>query len=173
MDPIARSEDTFDDAERDAWFGFISLHARITGELDARLAASHGMPLTEFEVMLQLLLAGGSLRMSELADACVVSRSGLTRIVDELEHQGLVERAADEDDGRVFHAAITRAGRTRLRAAKRAHIANVRRLFLDPMAGAQREAMAASWAAIRATLDEESPATRRRRPRPRRKAQRT
>ena len=70
----------------------------------------------------------------------------------------------------MFHAAITRTGRARLRAAKRAHIANVRELFLDPMTQAQRASMSAGWSAVRATLDERSPATRRPRPRGRERA---
>lgn len=158
---MARPDDRFEDLERATWFGFISLHSRLTRELDTRLSASHGMPLTEFEVLLQLMLAGGSLRMSDLADACLVSRSGLTRIVDELERQELVQREADEQDGRVLHAAITRAGRTRLRSATRAHIANVRELFLDPLTAPQRAAMAAGWDAVREALEAGSSSSRR------------
>ncbi len=68
------------------------------------------MPLVEFEVLLKLWLGGGRLRMSELADVALLSRSGLTRIVDELEGLGLVTREPDEHDGRVLLATITPLG---------------------------------------------------------------
>ena len=77
------------------------------------------MPLVEFEVLLKLWLAGGRLRMSELADVALLSRSGLTRIVDELEGLELVTREPDEQDGRVLLATITPLGRRRLRAARK------------------------------------------------------
>jgi hypothetical protein len=79
------SAKTHADEERDAWFGFLTVHSLVTRELDALLGAAHGMPLVEYEVLLKLSIAGGRLRMSELAYVALLSRSGLTRIVDELE----------------------------------------------------------------------------------------
>lgn len=140
-----------------SWFGFLTVHSRVTRKLDTSLSASHGMPITEFEVLLKLTQHGRPMRMSDLADACLLSRSGLTRIVDELEAQDLVRRESDLEDGRVLRATLTRPGVARFRAARRAHLANVRRLFLDPLTIAQREVLAASWQAILANMDQQSP----------------
>jgi DNA-binding MarR family transcriptional regulator len=139
---------TFTDEERDAWFGFLTVHSLIARELDARLGAGHGMPLVEYEVLLKLSLAGGRLRMSELADAALLSRSGLTRIVDELEALELVRREPDENDGRVLVATLTPLGRRQFAAARRTHLANVRKLFLGPLTAEQRRGLGASWQAI-------------------------
>lgn len=145
---MAAASDTFSDEQRGAWFGFLTAHSVLTRELDALLGAAHGMPLVEFEVLLKLWLAGGRLRMSELAEVALLSRSGLTRIVDELEGLGLVSREPDEHDGRVLLATITPLGRRRLRAARKTHLANVHRFFLDPLTAGQQRALAESWEAI-------------------------
>lgn len=67
--------------EMSAWFGFLDVHWSVTRELDARLIVTHGMALVEYEVLLKLSIAGGAMRMSELADAALLSRNGLIRIV--------------------------------------------------------------------------------------------
>jgi DNA-binding MarR family transcriptional regulator len=79
--------------ERAAWSGFIRAHASIVKELDTELQAAHGLPLSSFDVLVQLSLASeGRMQMFELAEAVHRSRSGLTRLVDRLERQGLIER---------------------------------------------------------------------------------
>jgi DNA-binding MarR family transcriptional regulator len=149
-----------------AWLGFRTVHAKVVRRLDALLAASYRMTLNEFEVLLKLEIAGGRLRMSDLAQAALLSRSGLTRIVDELEAQQLVVREPDDDDGRVLVAKLTRRGRARFNAARRAHVANVNALFLGPLTAEQRRGLGAAWAAIEQALPEtpderESPRMRR------------
>lgn len=153
---------------REAWAGMLRVHSMVVRRLDARLAGSHGMTLNEFEVLLKLQLAGGSLRMSRLAEAALLSRSGLTRIVDELEAQGLVRRETDDQDGRVWLATLTQRGRARFAAARDAHIANVHELFLDPLTASQRKALARMWQIIEAALPadpEQLPSARAIRPR--------
>jgi DNA-binding MarR family transcriptional regulator len=150
---MSAAKDTFSDQERAAWFGFLTVHSLVTRELDAFLGAAHGMPLVEFEVLLKLWLGGGRLRMSELADVALLSRSGLTRIVDELEGLGLVTREPDEHDGRVLLATITPLGRRRLRAARKTHLGNVHSLFLDRLTAAQQRCLADSWQAILSGLE--------------------
>jgi DNA-binding MarR family transcriptional regulator len=146
----------------------VTVHSKVVRRLDAQLAASHRMTLNEFEVLLKLELAGGSLRMSDLAQAALLSRSGLTRIIDELEAQELVGREPDEDDGRVLIAKLTRRGRPRFGAARRAHVAAVQALFLNPLTPEQRCQLGAVWAAIEGALpdiaeEREAPRVRRRR----------
>ena len=82
-----------------AWRGFLQTHARLTRRLDEELRAAHDLPLTSYDVLVQLEGAPGrEMRMSELADAVLLSRSGLTRLVDRLERQGLIERRECPDD---------------------------------------------------------------------------
>src|SRR3954469_18723861 len=106
-----------------AWRGFLRVHAALTRELDAQLAAAHGLPLSSFEVLLILQRApGGEMRMSELAASVLLSRSGLPRLVDRLVGAGLLERRQCEDDARGYNAAITAAGRQLFREARATHL---------------------------------------------------
>ena len=144
------------DEEERAWAGFLAVHARVTRELDALLGAEHGMPLVEYEVLLKLANGGGRMRMSQLADVAFLSRSGLTRIVDELEAVGHVRREPDEQDGRSLLATLTPLGRRRFAAARRSHRAHIRQLFLDQLTDEQRAALAASWTQILDVADSDT-----------------
>ena len=122
-----------------AWRGLLGAHAALTKQLDAELRERHDLPLTSYEVLLFLATArGGAMRMAELADGVLLSRSGLTRLVDRLERAGLVERRECEDDARGLLAAITDAGRSLFAEARRTHLAGVRRLFLDRYSTAEQ-----------------------------------
>ncbi len=132
--------------ERAAWLGLLRTHARITHELDQELRREHGLPLSSYDVLVQLSSApGGELRMSELADAVVLSRSGLTRLVDRLERDGLVARRECPDDARGALAALTAKGRAALGRAQPTHHDGIRRLFVERLDRAQRRQLAASW----------------------------
>jgi DNA-binding MarR family transcriptional regulator len=94
--------------------------------LEADLMAAHDLPLPWYDVLLQLAEAPERrLRMTELAGRVLLSRSGLTRLVDRLEREGLVERAACPTDARVTHAVLTDAGLERLREAAPTHLASI------------------------------------------------
>jgi DNA-binding MarR family transcriptional regulator len=100
--------------------------------LDADLLAGQGMSLTDYTTLMQLSEAPGrSLRMSDLADACALSLSGMSRIVSRLAAQGLVERERASSDGRGLNAVLTDAGLDRLRRAWPTHLASVRRRMMD------------------------------------------
>jgi DNA-binding MarR family transcriptional regulator len=121
-----------DDASLGAWRAFIQTHARLLHRLDEELQAAHGLSLAEYDALLQLVNAPEHrLRMSALADRVLLSRSGITRLVDRLVADGMVERSACPTDARGSMAAITAQGVTRLRAASRTHLEGVRRYFLD------------------------------------------
>jgi DNA-binding MarR family transcriptional regulator len=107
-------------------------HSSLTRELDAELRARHDLPLSSYEVLLFLATAPeGAMRMSELAESVLLSRSGLTRLVDRLERAGFVERQECEEDARGLLAVITDEGRELFEKARPTHLAGVRRLFLD------------------------------------------
>ena len=97
-----------------AWRGLLRTHARVLAELDAELEPAHGLAVPEYEVLLVLTQNGDKhLRMSELADAALLTRSGMTRLVDRLERQGLVRRERCAADGRGTYAVITPEGAAR------------------------------------------------------------
>ena len=129
-----------------AWRGFLRVHSDLTHRLDAELREAHDLPLTSYEVLLFLNDSPeGALRMSQLADGALLSRSGLTRLVDRLQARGLVVRADSPEDGRGCLARITPEGRELFAAARATHLAGVRRLFLEPLSAAQRRELAGAW----------------------------
>jgi DNA-binding MarR family transcriptional regulator len=121
-----------DDPSLGAWRAFIQTHARLLHRLDEELQAAHGLSLAEYDALLQLVSAPERrLRMSALADRVLLSRSGITRLVDRLVADGMVERSACPTDARGSMAQITQQGVSRLRAASKTHLDGVRRYFLD------------------------------------------
>lgn len=111
-----------------AWRVFLHAHASVTRRLEADLLGAHQMALATYDVLVQLAEApGGRLRMSELAGAVLLSRSGLTRLVDRLEREGLVARESCPSDARGTFTVLTEEGRRRLRAAAPTHLDGVRR----------------------------------------------
>jgi DNA-binding MarR family transcriptional regulator len=118
------------------WADFLRFHATVTDILGRELAERGGIPLTWFDVLLQLNAApGGRLRMQDLASAVVLSKSGLTRVVDRLADAGLVVRTTCPSDRRGTFAEITADGRSALRRARPVHLQGVAEHFaahLDP-----------------------------------------
>jgi DNA-binding MarR family transcriptional regulator len=115
-----------------AWRAFLQAHARITRRLDEELQVAHGLSLAEYDALLQIAHAPGRrVRMNVLANRVVLSRSGITRLVDRLEADGSVERIACSSDARGQEAVLTAAGLDRLRTAAGTHLDGVRRYFLD------------------------------------------
>ncbi|HEY3070304.1 MAG TPA: MarR family transcriptional regulator [Gaiellaceae bacterium] len=132
-----------------AWSGFLRGHAQIVRALDAELEREHGLALTSYDVLIQLSLAPDRrLRMFELADAIVLSRSGLTRLVDRLERCGLVERERGEVDPRQIYAKLTDRGLEVLADATPTHIAGIQERFLDRLSDEQTKQLAAIWQAV-------------------------
>jgi DNA-binding MarR family transcriptional regulator len=100
--------------------------------LDADLLIGQGMSLSDYTALMHLSEAPGrTLRMSDLASACAVSLSGMSRIVDRVAAQGLVTRERSSCDGRGLDAVLTDAGLGRLGRAWPTHLASVRRHMMD------------------------------------------
>jgi DNA-binding MarR family transcriptional regulator len=134
------------DVERGAWVGFLRAHHVLVGELDDELRRAHGLPLTSFDVLVQLDMAPDQqLRMSELADAVLLSRSGLTRLVERLEAKRLLERRECTEDARGAYAVLTGEGRALLTDARKTHLAGVRRLFLERFDEDELESLGNLW----------------------------
>jgi DNA-binding MarR family transcriptional regulator len=121
-------------------------HARLTRELDAQLSREHKLPLSSYEVLLFLADAPeGRMRMSDLAESVLLSRSGLTRLVDRLEREGLLKRERCESDARGLFAEITPEGRRIFDAARRTHLDGVRALFLDRFSRDELRTLGGLW----------------------------
>jgi DNA-binding MarR family transcriptional regulator len=126
------------DRELRAWRGLLRAHALMVKHLDAELEMAHGLALTSYEVLLHLHESdGGKMRMCDVAESVLLSRSGLTRLVDRLERDGLVERVSCPDDARGAYARLTDAGRSKLEDASATHLAGVRAHFLAHVADPQ------------------------------------
>jgi DNA-binding MarR family transcriptional regulator len=109
-----------------AWRRFLQAHAVVTRRLESDLLAAHSLPLASYDVLVQLVEAPDQrLRMSELAERVLLSRSGLTRLVDRLEREGLVRREACDSDARGLYTVLTGDGLDRLREASSVHLRGV------------------------------------------------
>ena len=121
-------------------------HRDLVVSLDAQLERAHSLPLSSYEVLMVLADSeGGRARMGEIADQLLLSRSGLTRLVDRLVRQGWVERSPCEDDARGLYAGITRSGRAKLKKARPAHLDGVRDGFLTKLSDADLQTLAGAW----------------------------
>jgi DNA-binding MarR family transcriptional regulator len=116
-----------------AWDSFLRAHATLMRRLDKDLERETGLPLADFDVLAQLAAAHGQLRMTELADRALISRSGMSRRVARLADQGLVRRAKADTDGRGIVVAITDSGIARLAETAPVHLRGVSKLFVEQL----------------------------------------
>lgn len=138
--------DALSPPELAAWRGFLRVHAALVQALDAELEAAHGLSLQEYEVLLTVDNADdGRLRMTELAAGVLLSQSGLTRLVDRLARDGLVERKRCAADRRGFYVCLTGAGEELLERARATHLAGVRASFLSRFAESELAELARFW----------------------------
>jgi len=136
-------------AELRAWRGMLRAHACLAKRLDAELERAHRLPMTSYEVLHHLEEAnGGRMRMCDLAEQAQLSRSGLTRLVDRLERDGLLERCSCSHDARGAYACLTDVGRERLQEARVTHRAALRAAFFSRFSEEELSLMADMWERI-------------------------
>jgi DNA-binding MarR family transcriptional regulator len=144
-----RSERRLDRLQFRAWRAFLYAYSRLVPTLDKELVRTQGLSLNQFEVLSWLRRAGErGLRMSDLASRVVLSSSGVTRAVDQLERKGLVERCVFEGDKRGYLATLTAEGRDLLRKATAVHVQGLREHFLKHMSRTEIEHLATALEAI-------------------------
>lgn len=130
-------------APLEAWRNYLQSHASILRQLDAELLAEYDLTTRDYEVLLYLAQTEGArLPMSALAERTMLTRSGITRLVDGLVVRGLIERVSCPTDARVSYAKLTDPGAEKLRRAGCAHIASIRRLFLERFSPEEVEQLA-------------------------------
>jgi DNA-binding MarR family transcriptional regulator len=116
--------------EIQTWVALLRAHATSIRRFNAELVAEHGLTLNDYEVLLHLSRAEGQrLRRVDLAERVLLTPSGITRLLEALEHGGYVERASFESDARVTYAQLTGDGEAKLRAAAETHVAGIREFF--------------------------------------------
>ena len=144
------SSDAFlGDTELAAWHGMLTVHARLVRELDRRLRADHGLAVVDFDVLITLFNADPQgVRMTDLANAIMLSPAGLTHLVTRLERDRLVERQTDPADRRSSRVRLSGAGRARLAAARATHNEVVRGRFTAKVSDRQLRQLAQVWSAI-------------------------
>ncbi|MEX2292307.1 MAG: MarR family winged helix-turn-helix transcriptional regulator [Acidimicrobiales bacterium] len=122
----------------------VEVHAGLAASLGPSLEADHGLPGQRFEVLLRLVRSPGErLRMTDLAAQTTLSASGLTRVVDRLVDEGLVERAACPSDRRGAYAVLTAAGRTRVLTAVPDHLEQITSILAQALSPHEIETLSA------------------------------
>ncbi|MEX1170108.1 MAG: MarR family transcriptional regulator [Chloroflexota bacterium] len=113
------------------WRAFLLAHARIVRRLDEELRAEHDLTIGEYDALVTIAQAPERrIRMRQLADEVILSKSGVTRLIDRLVDDGLVERSACLSDARGAEAVLTELGLDRLRAASKTHLRGISEHFL-------------------------------------------
>ena len=126
-----------------AWVGFLRSHAALTRSLNSDLVNTHGLTLNDYEVLLHLARAEDHrLRRVDLAERLVLTASGITRLLEGLEHAGYVQKAQCASDARVTYAVITDRGFAKLKDASETHLAGIRDLFERPFSEEELVALA-------------------------------
>jgi DNA-binding MarR family transcriptional regulator len=118
---------TDDDPLVTAWAALLRLHARLVPAIDRQVQSATGLPLAWYDVLLELNAAPQRrLRMYDLGEAVVLSRSRVSRVVDELANAGYVTKQPNPDDRRSAFATLTTEGRSALRRAAPHYLASIR-----------------------------------------------
>ena len=127
----------------ETWGALLKVHAALVPRLDRELLETHGLPLTWYDVLLELNSAPGRrLTMGQLGSVAAVSRTRVSRVVDELAREGLTAREPNPEDGRSAFAALTPAGRAVLRKAAPTYLSAVQREFADHLTAREAEVLA-------------------------------
>lgn len=153
------------DRERDvaAWRALLLAHNRAVRAIEADLDATEAVPLGWYDVLLELQAEPQGLRMQELGERVVLSRTRVSRLVDELEAQGLVRRQRDPDDGRATIASITPAGRAAFTATAPIYLAKIDEHFNRHLSERERQVVATALTRVVDAHDRlPDPAARRR-----------
>lgn len=146
--------DWLDPEQRNAWVAMLRASVLLLERLDQDLQQAHGLSLGDYEILAQLAAApDGALRMSELADRALASRSRVTHAVNRLEARQLVKRQPCESDRRGTFAVLTPEGRRRLEEAAPTHVAGVRRHLVDHGGRAELAQLSQFLARVNASLE--------------------
>jgi DNA-binding MarR family transcriptional regulator len=128
-----------------AFYGLLVVEWRLGERLEGELQAKAGVSLNRLELLMHLTFKDGRRRMSDLADALLLSRGGATRLVAKAEEEGLVRREVPPDDRRATYAVLTDAGRAVAQRGFPVYVEAVDRLFQDFVTDAEAEVLVRVW----------------------------
>ena len=152
-EPAGAAERWLDPDEMAAWLAFLEVSHLLDRVIEQQLRQDAGLSHAQYEILSRLEAAsGGQLRMSDLADVIIVSRSGLTYQVTQLEKAGLVRRGKCPSDDRGVLAILTPEGRAALLRAAPGHLRVVREYLIDALTPAQLSALTEALSAARGRL---------------------
>jgi DNA-binding MarR family transcriptional regulator len=135
--------------ERAAWRGLMFTHARLLRSLDEVVDEAERLSLSSYEVLYKLTdVKGSRVRMKDIGSTLLMSKSGLTRVVDDLEKRGYVTRERCPTDARGFDVVLTASGRRVYRRAEKAFLQQLRSAFLDRLSNTQLTALADIWETV-------------------------
>lgn len=139
----------------DTWGALLQVHAGLVPAIDRVVNEETGLPLTWYDILLELSAApGGRLRMTSLAERVVLSRTRVSRLVDELDRAGLVRRVENPDDRRSAYSVITDAGLRQFKAAAPIYLAAIESHFAEGLTDQQLKDLQQSLLSIKARLDQ-------------------
>ena len=141
-----------------AWRMLLTVGQSLVRALDREMEGGVGLDLQRYDVMLHVSEGERGRRMTDLARAVVLSKSGLTALVDRMEADGLLERRPDPEDRRATRVVLTDAGRSRFREASAFHREVVHRIFIDRVTEGEAVAMAEALARVERELVREGQA---------------
>ena len=152
--PSSRERISARDPRIATWRRFLMAHAHLERLLDEELRAEHDLSLAEYDALLQLAEAPGRrMRMHRLADQVLLSRSGVTRLIDRLVRDGSVERDSCATDARGAEAVLTAAGLARLRTASGTHLRGIADHFVEAIAPGDLDAVDRAMTDVIATIE--------------------
>lgn len=138
--PIPKAKRRLSEAEIRAWEAFLLAHAAATRALEREAGTRLGLPLGEHHLLVQLARAPEmGVRPTDLAKRSLLTKSGLTRAIDRLVDDGLVERRVCPSDGRSYYVALTRRGRRVVMRAAPGHVRSIAAHFADLLSPSERE----------------------------------
>ena len=144
------------DEEMAGWRAFLRAHARVMERLERELDDERGMPLTWYDVLVQLSeTSDGRLRMNDLARAVLLSRAGLTRLVDRMVGAGMVKREACEQDRRGTFVVMTPQGKAAISNAAPVHLRGVQEHFTSVLSGAEVRTLESALGRVATRLESE------------------
>jgi len=160
-EPVARRPLSAQDPRLAPWRAFLGAHTLVSRRLDEELRAEHDLSLAEYDTLLHIAYAPERrIRMRVLADSVFLSKSGVTRLIDRLVADGLVERSACASDARGAEAVLTETGLERLRAASRTHLRGIDAHFLAALEPGDLEVIERAMGAIAERAERETDACR-------------
>jgi DNA-binding MarR family transcriptional regulator len=116
-----------------AWLSFVRTHSRLWDRVEAQMRKDHGLTMARYDVLAQLVNAGGRLGLSDLASSILLSQSGVSKLLDRMERANLVRRDPDPRDARAAFAAITPRGRSMVMEARQGHHDLLQQVFGDSL----------------------------------------